>query len=49
MALGNTQGDTQALVDNLADTLAVVKDETVGDKRGDAQALVDNLAATLAE
>ena len=45
--LGDTWGYTHALVDTLADTLAVVK--AVGDTPGDAHALLKTLAETLAE
>ena len=46
-AVGDTRGDTRALVDTLVDTLAVV--EAVGDTPGDTHALVETLTDTLAE
>ena len=40
-AVGDTWGDTHALIDNLAFTLAEVETVTLGDARGSADALVD--------
>ena len=44
-AEGDTRGDRRALVDTVADTLAVV--EAIGETPGDERALVDTLADTL--
>ena len=46
VTVGEARGNTHALVDTLAETLAEVK--AVEDKRVDARALVDTLADTLA-
>ena len=46
-AVGDTCGDTHALIDNPAVTLPEVETVTLGDARGSADALVDTLVETL--
>ena len=48
-AVVDTLGDAHALIDILADMLAVVETVTLGDSWGDAHALFYTLAETLAE
>ena len=49
VTLGDTRGDSHALVYSLAQTLADVEGVTLDDTRGGAHALVNSLAQTLAD
>ena len=49
MTLGDTRGDSHALVDSLAETVGDVEAVTLDETWGGAHALVDTLVDTAAE